>query len=456
MDLSQVRRIYFVGIGGIGMSSLARYFHQLGYAVGGYDKTPSPVTRGLESEGISVTFDHTPQVNDELPDFVVRTPAVPADNPLLHYFQEKGIPLYKRSEVLGMITRKSPTIAVAGTHGKTTVSTMTAHLLKHAGVRCAAFLGGISLNYNTNLLLDENAEWTVVEADEYDRSFLQLYPKIGTITSVDADHLDIYSSEQDLHETFKTFTHQIDRDGKLIINDRVTIPLEGPGKPVIYSSKKDANIQAINLKSEQGHSHFDLEIKGQVYTDFRLSFPGRHNVENACAAVAAALEAGVSPEQCRQGLAAFKGIFRRYEYKIHQEDLIYIDDYAHHPEELRAVIEATRELFPGKSITGIFQPHLFSRTRDFADGFAESLSLLDEIFLLDIYPAREKPLPGVDSQMLLDRIVIKNKKLVKKDALLAKDFFKNKNLQILMTLGAGDIGELANPLRDNLLEITAE
>lgn len=453
MDLKQAQRIYFVGIGGIGMSSLARYFHQKGYQVSGYDKTPSPVTRGLEKEGISITFDETPNPNEPLPDFVVRTPAVPADNPLFGYFEQKRIPLYKRSEVLGMITRESPTIAVAGTHGKTTVSTLTAHLLKHAGVRCAAFLGGISLNYNTNLLLDDEAEWTVVEADEYDRSFLQLYPKIGTITSVDADHLDIYSSAQDLQNTFKEFTSQIDRDGKLIINDRVGILLDGPGKPLVYSSYQSADIRALNLKSNHGHSHFDMEIHGQLYPNFVLSFPGRHNVENACAAVAAAIEAGVSPDACREGLSTFKGIFRRYEFKINNDDLIYIDDYAHHPEELRAVIEATRELFPGKSITGIFQPHLFSRTQDFADEFAESLSLLDEILLLDIYPAREKPLPGVDSRMLLERIVIKNKKLVKKDALLAKDFFKNKNLQILMTLGAGDIGELVNPLRDNLLEI---
>ena len=454
MDLNNIHSVYFLGIGGIGMSALARYFKAKGKHVSGYDKTPTSLTNELIAEGIDVHFEDNidiinPKIlNSKSELLVVYTPAVPKEHKEYCYFIENGFTIKKRSEVLGLITKQHFTVAVAGTHGKTTTSSIVAHILKHSGIDCTAFLGGITQNYHTNLLLSDKSNIIVVEADEYDRSFLTLYPDIAIITSVDPDHLDIYGDKKHLEESFNLFAKQVKPNGKLIAKKGLALEDEITKKSLSYSVVSTADFHASNIRVEEGSFIFDLESKIENIEAITFNVPGRHNVENAVAAAAAAQLIGVEGNEIKNALNSFKGVKRRFEYQVNSKDLIYIDDYAHHPEELKACINAVRELYPGKKITGVFQPHLYSRTRDFADGFAGSLDLLDECILLDIYPARELPIEGVSSQMLLKKMHIQNKILLQKNELV-KDI-KNRELEVLLTLGAGDIDQLVEPIKKAL------
>ncbi len=459
MNFNQLKGIYFLGIGGIGMSALARYFNAMNMNVCGYDKTPTSLTDELIKEGMRIHFEddisffqnHIKASKEEV--LIVITPAIPKDNGELNYFLNQGYSIKKRAEVLGLITQNTYTLAVAGTHGKTTTSSILAHLLKSANKDCSAFLGGISRNYNSNFLLSENKNGlgpTVVEADEYDRSFLTLHPDITIITSVDADHLDIYSEHKYLKESFELYAGQIKNGGFLISKKGldITFPQSNSYKNFTYSLSEEADFYGKNIRVESGYYVFDLMSKIENIKDIHFSFPGIHNTENAIAAVAAAQLFGLTPSEVKQALSTFKGVKRRFDYRIKSEQLIFIDDYAHHPEELKACINSVKELFPGKKVTGIFQPHLFTRTRDFADAFAESLDMLDETILLEIYPARELPLEGVDSQMLLNRMKNTKKSLCSKALLV--DVILSKNCEIILTLGAGDIDKLVEPLEQAL------
>ena len=455
MDFKNINSIYFLGIGGIGMSALARYFKTLNKNVCGYDKTPTSLTDALIQEGIKIHFeDDISFFQKEIKDakeniLVVFTPAIPKDHKEYNYFLNENYTLKKRSEVLGIITQNTYTLAVAGTHGKTTTSSILAHILKSAGKDCSAFLGGITQNYNSNFLLSENKNSlgpTVVEADEYDRSFLTLHPDISIITSVDADHLDIYSEHKFLRESFEMFANQT-KDGGFLISKKgleFALPQNEKIKDYSYSLREKTDFNATNIRIENGNYVFDLESVIENVKDVEYPFPGLHNVENAIAASAAAQLYGVSASELKNALLTFKGVKRRFDYRIKTNELIFIDDYAHHPEELKACITSVKAMFPDKKITGIFQPHLFSRTRDFADGFAKSLDLLDETILLDIYPARELPIEGVTSNMLLQRMKSSNKAICSKQELIA-EVVKRKP-EILLTLGAGDIDKLVEPL----------
>jgi UDP-N-acetylmuramate--alanine ligase len=456
MDFRNIETVYFLGIGGIGMSALARYFKSQGKFVMGYDRTSTALTTELQMEGIDVHFDdnsmeipHIVRLGDKSKILVVYTPAIPKDSRELNWLNDNGYTIMKRSQVLGLITEHTKTIAIAGTHGKTTTSSLVAHILMDSGIGCNAFLGGITSNYNSNLLLSPTSDWTVVEADEYDRSFLTLSPTISAITSMDADHLDIYGSLDYMHESFNLFARKLSSNGTLYFKNGLPVKTEGAAfEWKEYSIEKDAEFKAENIRIENGNYYFDLVIVESnalhKYNDelknMELGLPGRHNVENAVVACAIALQVGVTPTQLRTALANFKGVKRRFEYRLKRSDLIIIDDYAHHPEELRACISSVKELYPTAKITGVFQPHLFSRTRDFADEFAVSLSLLDEIILLPIYPAREQPMPGIDSQMLLDKISKSSKNLVEKSELLAE--LKRNEREVIVLLGAGDIDAL--------------
>lgn len=444
--MERPKLLFFIGIGGIGMSGLARYFRRQGAQVAGYDKTPGEITGQLSIEGIDVMYGtdprDIPKAFREAPTadvLVVRTPAVPADNPLLIYWESRGATIKKRSEVLGLVTRDRRTIAVAGTHGKTTVTTMLAHLLTAGGVPCNAFMGGISGNYGTNILLHRDAEVNVVEADEYDRSFLALSPQEAIITAMDPDHLDIYGTAADMYAAYADFAALV--KGRILVQERVLGQLKkhakGPLDAVPYALHNVQGPHAENVAVEDGVYVFDLIAEGKELRGLRLGMPGRHNVENAVAASAMALHLGVTPENLRKALAGFQGVHRRFEVRKRTAQSVYIDDYAHHPAELDACIASVRELYPGRRITGIFQPHLFSRTRDLAEGFAQSLSKLDELILLEIYPAREEPLPGITSEWLLEQVPMMNKELCTKDRLMA--LLEGRNVDILLSVGAGDI-----------------
>ncbi|MDQ3191656.1 MAG: UDP-N-acetylmuramate--L-alanine ligase [Bacteroidota bacterium] len=460
MSLNNFHSVYLIGIGGIGMSALARYFHAIGKNVSGYDKTPTSLTDSLALEGIAVNFEDSidsilPQIisaesNEVL---VIYTPAVPKGHEQLNFFKEKGYVVKKRSEVLGEITRNSFTLAVAGTHGKTTTSCLLAHIFKHSGNDCAAFLGGISVNYNSNILLpsDPGKEAvTIVEADEYDRSFLTLHPDIAIVTSMDADHLDIYGEAKYLEESFNLFADQVKEQGHVVYKKQLPLLLTGKTYNETYSVNEKAGYYAENIRVENGKFLFDFISSDIQIRNISYNMPGRHNIENAVAATAAAILAGIEHKHLKAALESFKGVKRRFEYVINTKDLVFIDDYAHHPEELKACISAAKELYPGKKITGVFQPHLFSRTRDFADAFAENLDLLDECILLDIYPARELPIEGISSDMLLRKMQMSNKKIVSKENLLLE--LKKNKLEVLLTLGAGDIDKLVEPIRRELQE----
>jgi UDP-N-acetylmuramate--alanine ligase len=443
-----VNKIYFLGIGGIGMSALARYYHLKGIKVSGYDRTSSTLTRQLQDEGIPVHFqDDISQLPESL-DLVIYTPAVPTDLNIFVHLRNSGIPVRKRSEILGHIAQNHKTIAVAGTHGKTTVSTYTAHLLQNSAIGCTAVLGGISKNTGTNLMVSEKSEWLVVEADEYDRSFLQIEPSIATVTSMDADHLDIYNDYLNLKAGFIGFLSKTRNDGKIILKKGIDLKPEFTGIIYSYSLEGKADFHPENIQLKGDKYIFDLITPFGIIRECAPGMPGMLNVENAIAAAANALLAGVNAEEIKLALPGFKGILRRFDYKIKAKDLIYIDDYAHHPEEIKALVNSVRKIYPGKSITGIFQPHLFSRTRDFADGFAEALSLLDGLILLPVYPAREQPIEGVGSAMILSRVKIKKKTLAEKTQIF--DILDQCSFDILLTIGAGDIDLLTGPIKKHL------
>lgn len=448
IDLNDIKRVYLIGIGGIGMSGLARYFYQKGMEVAGYDKTSTTLTQALEAEGIDVNYhDEVGQIpstyrqnNGEC--LIIFTPAIPKHSEILNYFINKGFTLYKRSQVLGFLSANSFTIAIAGTHGKTTTSTLAAHLLKTGGIDCSAFLGGISSNYNTNLLIGQS-NVMVVEADEYDRSFLTLHPNIAAVTSMDADHLDIYGAEEQMHESFKLFVSQIKDGGQLIY--REGLPLDNG---LTYGISRTSDAKALNVKIENGSFYFDFVNDKVQLPNLELGLPGQHNVENAVAAVQIALQMDIKPELIRKGLATFSGAKRRFEYQVKTPQHIYIDDYAHHPQELKACFLAVRSLYPNKKLTVIFQPHLFTRTRDFMDDFAEVLNTADELILLEIYPARELPIEGITSQTLCDKIANKSVQICGKDEALK--LINKQKPDLLLTVGAGDIDTLVSPLKEML------
>jgi UDP-N-acetylmuramate--alanine ligase len=461
MNLARISYVYFLGIGGIGMSALARFFRASGKVVGGYDKTRSALTDELEQEGMLIHFEENvyriPAAFKEAEKeevLVVWTPAIPEDHAELDWFRAYGYNIQKRAQVLGLITDATRTFAVAGTHGKTTTTTLAAHLLRSGGVDCSAFLGGISGNYHTNLLLGNNLgkenvpmeqNVVVVEADEYDRSFLWLHPAAAIVTSVDADHLDIYGDENEMHNAYRQFISQVSE--KLVTKKSVleTLGLSKAEKFTSYSlDDTTADSFAENIRVENGYYTFDLVIDGQKISNLRLGLPGRHNLENAVAAATVARFAGVDDESLRLGLESFRGVARRFDYHVRSSEVVYIDDYGHHPAELQACISSVRELYPEKKITGIFQPHLYSRTRDFADEFAQSLGLLDDVVLLDIYPAREKPIAGVTSSMLLQKINAPRKTIYKKEELVEK--IMTHDFDVLLTMGAGDIDRMVKPL----------
>lgn len=432
---------YFIGIGGIGMSAIARYFKHQGFRVSGYDKTPSPLTARLESEGIQIHYEDDVDAipKDVERTFVIYTPAIPADMKELEYVFRNGYTVVKRSRALGEISRGQECLAVAGTHGKTTTSTLLAHILTESGEGCNAFLGGISKNYDTNLLLSRN-KVLVAEADEFDRSFLQLYPHIAVITSTDADHLDIYNDRSHMLEAFGKFASQVDEDGAVIIKKGVEVPQEGiKAKTYRYSYKEVCDFYASDIEesSEGGAFEFTLNWPGGRMEKCKVGIPGWVNVENAVAASAVGLLHGTSAEDIKKALASFSGVKRRFDIHVNRPDVAYIDDYAHHPNEIKAAISSIREIFPGRRLCGIFQPHLYSRTRDFAGDFADALSGLDVLVMLPIYPAREEPIPGVCSEIIFDKVKAGEKYLTDKEHLM--NTLKEHRTDCIVTFGAGDI-----------------
>jgi UDP-N-acetylmuramate--alanine ligase len=456
MDNHQYRSVYFLGIGGIGMSSLARYFHRCGVEVSGYDKSPTALTHQLIVEGIPVHFDDNPDLVPDRPDLVIYTPALPEDNHELQFVIAQGFLLKKRSEVLGMITRNAKTIAIAGTHGKTTITTLVAHLLKTAGTDSIAFLGGISKNYHSNFITSGLSDhlsagspaYYIVEADEFDRSFLRLFPDIAVITSADADHLDVYGNIDEVRLSFGEFTSHIRKNGTLIQKKGIGIIPEKAGNYTLqtYHLEGDADFFPENIRLKNSRYIFDLVTPARTIRNIIFGLPGKFNLENAIAAAAVAYTAGIPDEVIAQSLLTFEGVERRFDFQVIRDDFVYIDDYAHHPEELKACIYAVREIYPSKKITGIFQPHLFTRTRDFADSFARSLELLDKLILLEIYPARENPVAGIDSAMLLEKVQLQNKKICSKSDLPGE--LRSGKPEVLLTLGAGDIDQLVKPIRE--------
>lgn len=460
MNLNTVTYVYFLGAGGIGMSALGRYFLRRGIAVGGYDKTATPLTHELEAEGMDITYidtiDTLPAAllsSDKAACLVIYTPAIPANSEQLNYLRNEGFTMIKRAQVLGLISSAHTTLAVAGTHGKTTTSTLIAHLLEHGGKKPVAFLGGIAVNYNSNYLAGTPESLLVAEADEYDRSFLQLHPDTAVITSTDADHLDIYGERNALVDSFTAFADQVNPKGTLILKAGIELPQRIYDRAITYSTSAPADVMLENCVSEGDRYRFDVLIKGELIQGLTLGLPGFHNVENALAAIASVYANGLDEVAIRSGLESFRGVKRRFEYIIREDGFIYIDDYAHHPEELRACITSVKRIYPDRHLMGVFQPHLFSRTRDFLEGFAESLSLLDEVILLDIYPARELPIEGVSSAVLLEKISIPAKRLLQKSELV--DYIAAHKPAVLLTLGAGDIDALVEPLRHRFTQTPA-
>ncbi len=443
--LEHIKNIYFIGIGGIGMSALARYFKFLGKNVAGYDKTATQITLDLSDLGIHIHFnDEVKAIPEQFLNkeetLVVYTPAIPRDHKEFNHFKDNGFSVKKRAEILGMITKNVYTLAVAGTHGKTTTTAILGHLLKEAGVKVTAFLGGISENYNSNLILEGN-EVVVVEADEFDRSFLQLYPDIVAITSMDADHLDIYEKANALEESFVEFSSRA-KDHLLICNG---LPISG----ITFGVNDDSDYCAQNIRIDNGTYIFDLKTPHKLIRDLHLNLPGTHNLLNAITAFAIAMLYGTPTTSLAKALFSFKGVQRRFSYQIKTNNLVYVDDYAHHPTEINALHQAVREMHPGKKVLAIFQPHLYSRTRDFAEDFATSLSQFDQLLLLDIYPARELPIEGITSEWLLEKIEANDKKLVIKENLI-EEIIKS-NPEVVVTIGAGDIGEEVKSIKEALV-----
>ncbi|MDR6561327.1 MULTISPECIES: UDP-N-acetylmuramate--L-alanine ligase [unclassified Arcicella] len=453
MNLKVLKHIYFLGIGGIGMSAIARWFIANGYSLAGYDKTATPLTNALQAEGIPVHF--SDDINLIPAEFlankeetlIVYTPAIPKDNLEFNYLKDNGFTLMKRSQVLGLLTKSFYTIAVSGTHGKTTTSSMVSHILKQAGKNVTAFLGGITQNYGTNFLINESPDNVicVVEADEFDRSFLTLYPNLTIVTSTDADHLDIYGDHSQLLESFQLFVSQLKDGGKLYQRKGLNLAGFTKNESAEYSLN-EGDFYAQNLRIENAEMIFDIIYPNGIIKDCTLLTPGFHNVENALAATAVALEAGLTAEQIKQGICSFGGVKRRFEYHIRSEKIVYIDDYAHHPTEIQAFLSSVKALYPKRKLTVVFQPHLFTRTRDFQEGFAESLSLADDLILLDIYPARELPIEGVTSEIIFDKVTSPIKTLCSKEEVL--DLLEAKQPELIVTVGAGDIDTLIPKIKE--------
>ena len=449
--LDTYKNVYFIGIGGIGMSALARYFKMKNLNVSGYDKTPSPLTDELMKEGIGVHFE---DLGDKIPSpysnaedtLVVYTPAIPSSLGEYNYFLNHDFNVLKRAAVLGLITRSSKGLGVAGTHGKTTTSTLLTHILTESHLKCNAFLGGISSNFNSNFVASTTSEFTVIEADEFDRSFLQLTPFASIITSTDADHLDIYGDAETFHKGFEDYAKQINPEGVLIL--RQGLKIKSPAKIQTYAVEEKADFTGQNLRTKDGHFYMDLVTESYTWNEIELGLPGIHNAENALACIALCLFLGLSEEEIRHGLASFKGVKRRFEFHIRTPELVYIDDYAHHPTEIKALVSSVRLLYPNNKITGIFQPHLYSRTRDFMDNFAHELSQVDELILMPIYPAREQPISGVTSEALLEMCNLENKKVLAPDEVIKH--LSNQENGIFLTLGAGDIDRIVPKIKSAL------
>jgi UDP-N-acetylmuramate--alanine ligase len=456
-DFNNIEGIYFTGIGGIGMSALALYFIKGGYTVAGYDRAESAITHSLSDIGCPVSYedkiDSIPSLFTNCTDkgkiLVIYTPAIPRKNRILSYFIDNGYHVVKRAEVLGEISLHTDTLAVAGTHGKTTVSTMIAHLLKQSGIDCSAFLGGISKNYNSNLLLGDS-RYTVIEADEFDRSFHRLKPLMAVVTSLDADHLDIYGDQRTMVEAYNIFCGNIRPGGMLIINNRIRkdIIVSDNVRCFTYGPDPASDFHAFDIENLKDYYSFSLRTPGATFEGLQLHYPGIINIENITAASAVALSCGVTEQELRKGIMLFQGVRRRFDIRLNIPGLAYIDDYAHHPEEIKACIRSVREYFSGRKITGIFQPHLFSRTRDHADGFANILDELDEVILLPVYPARELPIEGVSSELIFRKLKCRNKKLLGKDEIPGK--LDINGLDVLVTIGAGDIDTLVGPIEELL------
>jgi UDP-N-acetylmuramate--alanine ligase len=450
-QFEQYKQVYFIGIGGIGMSALARYFKQNGLKVGGYDKTPSPLTKQLEEEGCEIHFD---DLGEQLPEaftdksntLVIYTPAIKQLEEM-NFFKRVGFTLLKRAEVLGMLTRQSKGLCVAGTHGKTTTSSMLAFILDQSSWKCNAFLGGIATNFQSNLVLDNDSPYTVIEADEFDRSFLYLSPFASIITSADPDHLDIYGTAEQFKEGFRQFAMKLDPKGICLQKEGLHLPTLGSSLTYAVDSES-ADYSVSNLNWKNGFLCGDIRLKNSWWLDVQFGLPGIHNAENALACVGLLHELGMDEGQIRTGLKHFLGVKRRFEYIIRSEKLVYVDDYAHHPQEIKALVSSIRLLYPGKKITGIFQPHLFSRTKDFAEDFAQELSELDELILLPIYPAREEPIHGISSDWLLGKCKNNQKSIKKPSEVLP--YLSNFTEGILLTIGAGDIDRIVSSLKELL------
>lgn len=450
--MAEYRNIYFIGIGGIGMSAIARYYHQKGLKVSGYDKTPSELTHALESEGIEVHYeDNISYIPKDIEStLVVYTPAIPKDMGELVHVQQAGYRVIKRSRTLGEIAQGQRCMAVAGTHGKTTTSTLVAHIFQNSGEGCSAFLGGISKNYDTNLLVSAN-ETIVAEADEFDRSFLQLFPEIAVITSMDADHLDIYSDIENMHSSFREFASQV--SGTVIAKAGLPLSEADTRARLLRYSYDDASADFFASDIEVdgcGYFTFNLHYPGGVIEGCRVGIPGWINVENAVAASAIALTYGLDPEKVKHALGTFQGVKRRFDIHLNTPECSYIDDYAHHPKEISAAISSMRDIFPGRRLTAIFQPHLYTRTRDFADEFAEALSSVDKLILLDIYPAREEPIPGVTSEIIFRNVTAPEKVMMVKEDLM--EYLKNEPIDTLITFGAGNIDRFIGPITEMLCQ----
>ena len=450
------KNVYFIGIGGIGMSAIARYFKFKGLNVSGYDKTESELTDTLQKQGIDVHYEDNVDFipKDVENTLVVYTPAIPHDMGELVYVHEHGYKVLKRSKILGEITDGERCLAVAGTHGKTTTSTLTAHILTESGEGCSAFLGGISKNYGTNLLMS-HSNAVVAEADEFDRSFLQLHPEIAVITAIDADHLDIYGDISHVLEAFKAFASQV--HGTVITKLGLDITAEDTKAKILRYHYNDsrADFYARNPHPDNlGYFSFDLVYPGGVIENVKCGTPGWVNVENSVAAAAICLTYGVNPEAIRHAIGTFQGVKRRLDIHLNTEKISYIDDYAHHPKELATAISSMRDIFPGRKLTAIFQPHLYTRTRDFADGFAEALSKVDKLILLDIYPAREEPIPGVTSEIIYDKVTAPEKVLLKKEELMG--YLEKEPVDVLVTFGAGNIDRFIEPIEDMLKKRVGE
>lgn len=452
--MNNIQSIYFIGIGGIGMSNLARYFMSKGKKVAGYDRTETSLTKDLVTEGAEIHYTDDIKLipgycKDKESTLVVYTPAVPGENEEVRYFRENGFTIQKRAQVLGIITKSSKALCCAGTHGKTTTSSMLAHILKQSHLDCNAFLGGILKNYGSNLMLSDKSEFTVVEADEYDRSFHWLHPYMALITSVDPDHLDIYGTEEEYLKSFEKFTSLIQPGGALVIKHNIKLsPKTGKDVRIYTYSMDKGDFHAQNIKIGNGEIRFDFVTPKGTIDNIQLGVPVKINIENGIGSMALAWLNGATAEELRHGMATFMGAKRRFDFLLKTDKIVMIDDYAHHPEELAASITSVKELYPDRKLTGIFQPHLYTRTRDFASEFARSLSLLDELILLDIYPAREKPIEGVTSKIIFDKVTCP-KTLCNKEKLLPL-LENKKDLEVLLTVGAGDIDRLLGPIKDIL------